>query len=142
VESAVSPAVRTFIQERITSPNQVPVLLWLWSHPGQRITAAAVASSVGLSETQCTDVLEELVEAELAARADPPRRLYTYRHAGETMDQMLSELAVAYAEQRVDVLGLIADSAMARIRTAAVRSFVDCQNIVLTSSSGPNGRRR
>jgi hypothetical protein len=142
VESAVSPAVRTFIQERITNPNQVPVLLWLWSHPGQRIAASAVASSVGLSETHCTDILEELVEAALAARVDPPRRLYAYKNGSETMDQMLSELAAAYAEQRVDVLSLIADSAMARIRTAAVRSFVDCKNIVLTSSSGLNSRRR
>lgn len=140
MEAAISQELKDFVHERIATPNEVPVLLWLWSHPEQRLTPAALAASVGFNETACADALDDLVRSGLSVCVDRIRSLFAYRGIGERAELMLSELARAYAESRVEVLSLIANNAMARIRRAAVRSFVDCQNVVLTPGS-PSRRR-
>ena len=66
VEAAISQELKDFVHERIATPNEVPVLLWLWSHPEQRLTPAALAASVGFNETACADALDDLVRSGLS----------------------------------------------------------------------------
>ena len=128
-ESAVSPQalpfdVLAFLQERITGTDELEALLLVRSDTSRGWTAVTVAELLGLPESWATPTLEGLCKAELLVEdgTDEEQRFW-YRPAAPALDAVVKLLSGLYDEQRADVLRILNENAVDRIRAAAARTF-------------------
>lgn len=116
--------VLELLQRRITGIDELAALLLVRSEPERRWAASTVAALLERSESWALPALESLCEAELLASPDDdtgePR--FSYRPA-PALESVVTTLARLYEERRADILRVLNDNAVDRIRAAAAKTF-------------------
>jgi hypothetical protein len=116
--------LRQFLFERVPTYEELEILLLLLRKEGQALSVAGVAKELGASGEDCQAALQNLERQGLLARAeDPPR--FRYAPSDPVLAQRVEELAAVYRDQRILVIQMMSGNAVARVRTAAIRTFAD-----------------
>jgi hypothetical protein len=116
----ITPEVKGFLADYITSADQLDILLLLHSRAGQSMTAIEVSQAVFTVPTSATLRLEQLVARGLAASSGGTDPAYTYRPDSDSLAQAVDELASAYRSNRVGVIQLVFNQP-----TDPMQSFAD-----------------
>lgn len=116
--------VSSLLQERISGLDELKTLLLVSSDASKRWTASSVAAHFGRRTLWMEVVLEKLcATALLVGEGDGSERRFVYRPDTPTLDAAVRSLAEVYDTQRVNVVLMLSNKAMDRIRQAASRSF-------------------
>ncbi|HEX2123835.1 MAG TPA: hypothetical protein VHL59_19580 [Thermoanaerobaculia bacterium] len=102
-----SAALRNFLQQRLTSIDQIEIVLLLMRDPARAWTAPEVAAAVGTPQESAAMRLFLLASGGLLVFE--PAGIPKYRYAGGNAgtDAMLSELAELYESDRGAVAALV-----------------------------------
>jgi hypothetical protein len=121
--SVISDDVKTLLRDCIESFEHLEVLLLLYRKPGDAWTADAVATAsiLNLSEDTAADALAHLRRWKLL---EGEARSYRY-DPGNRLDGTVRALAAIYDEDRLEVMKLMNQNAIERVRTSALRAFAD-----------------
>jgi DNA-binding transcriptional regulator PaaX len=116
--------LRQFLFERVATYEELEILLLLRRKEGQAFSVAGVAKELGASNEDCRAALQNLERQGLLASAEEPPR-FRYAPSDSVLAQRVEELAAAYQDQRILVVQMMSGNAVARVRTAAIRTFAD-----------------
>lgn len=102
-----SDALRTFLQQRLSSIDQIDIVLLLMRDPSRSWTAPEVAAAVGTAPESAAMRLFLLASGGLIAFE--PAAIPRYRYAGSDPEThaLLTELAELYASNRNDIAALV-----------------------------------
>ncbi len=121
--------------ERVQTHEQLQCLLWLASHSDSIVSAKLVAQLIGASDVASVDAaLRALVDAELAVFASPSHNRFRFGPASAELRRQVDLLLSLYVQHPADVLCVLANNAVDRIRHAAAHVFT-----ARTRSSPPSG---
>jgi predicted transcriptional regulator len=124
--------LRQFLFERVATYEELEILLFLLRKEGQAFSVASIADELGASREDCQAALQNLERQGLLARAGEPPK-FRYAPSDSALAQRVDELAAAYRDQRILVIQMMSGNAVARVRTAAIRTFADAFQL-----RGPN----
>ena len=111
----LSNEVKEFIAEHVHSVLQLEVLLLVSQNKDTLWTPAAVGRKFHLSPESAKVQLDGLSRALVTLDRDD-EDLYRYNPASDELNQIVSQLATAYATQRVAVLTLIFTKPVDKVR--------------------------
>jgi hypothetical protein len=116
--------VLAFLQERINGTDELAALLLIRSDASRGWIGAAVAEQLDLPRAWAGPALEGLCDAGLlvADETEGVQRFW-YRPATPALESVVTVVAEIYDERRSDVLRILNDTAVERIRAAAARTF-------------------
>lgn len=118
------PDVSSFLQEHIAGIEDLEALLLLRSDASRRWSAAAVAATLERPPAWAGPVLQALCAAEVVeGTGEGADRRFAYRPATPALESMVTTLAGLYVEERAEILRLLNENAVDRIRAAAARTF-------------------
>lgn len=118
--------VRSFLLEHIESYEQLDVLVLLRRRPDESFSIGAISGSMNVPDAVIERALQDLhasglIESSLGRGG--PR--YRYRSGDAATDAIIDGLAKAYAERPVDIVKLMSEGAIERVRTSAMRAFAN-----------------
>lgn len=118
--------LQEFLRERISSYEQLEVLLLLRSHPTKRWGTQSVTMELRIKESLAEEALRSLCKNNLL-RVDvgSGELLFTYRPHPPELDEVIGTLAKAYRDERLEVMKLMTAHAVERLRTSVLRKFSD-----------------
>lgn len=116
--------VLTLLQRHIAGIDELEALLLVRSDAARGWTAASVAAALDRPVAWAAPALESLCTAELivARGGDGEERQFSY-HPAPGHESVVTRLAELYDEQRADILRVLNDEAVERIRAAAAKTF-------------------
>lgn len=138
-ERYIPDDVLTLIQERLAGLDELEVLLLVRREAPQGLSATEVADRLGLPVSSSDAALASLCSVSLLVSeggGGGAERRYAYRPDTPELDAVVSSLATVYQERRLEVMRVLSNLALDRIRTAAARTFADAFVI------GRNGRKK
>lgn len=112
----LSNDVKEFIAEHVHSVLQLEVLLLVSQNKDKAWTPAAVGRELHLSAESAKVQLDGLSRSLLTVLDGAGEDLYQYNPSSNELNQTLSQLAIAYATQRVAVLTLIFAKPVDKVR--------------------------
>lgn len=112
----LSNDVKEFIAEHVHSVLQLEVLLLVSQNKDKAWTPAAVGRELHLSAESAKVQLDSLSRSLLTVLDGAGEDLYRYNPSSDELNQTLSQLATAYATQRVAVLTLIFAKPLDKVR--------------------------
>jgi hypothetical protein len=122
-EAELSPEVRELVRERITSIEALEVLVALREAGSRAITLTELGVNARLSPAAVKTAVDELEKAELIVLLDGP--CVRYQAATLELDRAVTALLDAYSASRVEILVLISQNAIGRVRTSALSTFAE-----------------
>lgn len=136
-ERPIPNDVLTLLHERLAGLDELEALLLLRANAPRGWTAAEVAEQLGLPESSSEAALTHLCRASLLVTEGRGAELrYIYRPHAPDLVLAVSSLAEIYGERTLEVMRVLSNSALDRIRSAAARTFADAFLI------GRNGRKQ
>lgn len=113
---------RSLLLERVTSHDELQVLLSLRGRAHCETTAEDLARELELGEAACTAALERLSAQGLAARVSDGRA-FRFHPITVSLAREVDALEHAYRSSQLTVLQALSESAMQRVRASAARAF-------------------
>jgi hypothetical protein len=107
MDGELSDAVRLFVSQYIDAAEQLDILLLLQREPERTWTALQVSQAIYTVPASATMRLEELVTKGFLTSSGSSDPVYTYRPSSDELQDRVTELASAYARDRVAVIKLI-----------------------------------
>ena len=107
--NSLSTEVRTFIDENISSYEDLQVLLLMHDHPGRKWDASDIAEQLRIEPFSASQHLMKLCKKGLVAHKDSSGALYDFEYTPypEAKEQHISALAMAFERARADVVDYI-----------------------------------
>lgn len=127
-ERLIPPEVLTLLHERLAGLDELEVLLLVRGDASQPWTPSDVAERLGLPVSSSEAALESLCTATLLVfdgGGGGAERRYAYHPGTPELDGVVTSLADIYGERRLEVMRILSDRALGRIRSAAARTFAD-----------------
>ena len=125
-ERSIPSDVLTLLHERLAGLDELETLLLVRGDATRGWTVAEVAERLGLPESSSEEILASLCRASLlgayGARTD---QRYVYHPHEPGLEHTVSSLAEVYIDRRLEVMRILSNSALDRIRSAAARTFAD-----------------
>lgn len=115
-ETEIPNQVKRFVNDYISTAQQLDVLLLLSKDPGKEWASEEVASSLGMLVTSAGNRLISLWIKGLLVVRESPARVYRYRPKTKEIEAAVTLLHSLYQSDRAAVLELIAASFEARMR--------------------------
>lgn len=116
--------VQRFLYERITTYEQLEVLVWLVESESVA-DVRTTASTLGVSPEAALEAVDALVSAELVARVGRDRA-YKYAPAASELDTATKQLVALYRANRFAVVKAMTDSSLQRLRGSTLHTFAEC----------------
>jgi hypothetical protein len=136
--SGISPALRSFLRERIHSYEQLELLLLVRQTPTQAWSLELIAKRLKVPEQVALEAANDLSNSSLLEVVfDGRNRVYRYKPAAVELASLCDELAHAFEEERLALVRLMNQNAVERVRTAAMWMFADA--FVLGKKRGKDG---
>lgn len=117
----ITDELRAFLKGRLSSPDQIEIVLLLLGDLARSWTASEVSQALGMAPESAAMRLFLLASQGLIVFEPSAVPAYRYGAADETTDRLLRELASNYAMDRVEVLRAID----VRTDPDPIRSFAD-----------------
>jgi hypothetical protein len=122
----VPKTVQELLRERIASFEQLEILLLLFRRRDQTWTSEAVYKELGIPPSHASDGLDHLVRGNLVdVRVGGASLLFRFNPGTPELERGVAELQQTFAERPVDVLRLLSEFAVQRVRTSAMKMFAD-----------------
>lgn len=102
-----SPALRNFLQQRLSSLDQIDIVLLLMSDPARAWTAPEVAAAVGTAPESAAMRLFLLASGGLLAFEPAGTPKYRYATGNAETDALLADLSELHATDRNVVAALV-----------------------------------
>ena len=118
-EEAIWPHVQAFITERIDSVMQLELLLLLAARADRASTPADLAGELRIDPVWVDSQLREMAGHGLLEVADGPPPQFRYRPRTAELARTVADLAQAYADRRVTVIGWIFSKPVDKLRSFA-----------------------
>ena len=119
-ETPISPRVQQFIADHVDSVMQLEVLLLLAEHRGRVWTSADLAQQLRIDPAWVDAQLRSMAAGGLiVALEGAPGGQFRFEPRTPELSQAVDELARAYADRRVTVIGLIFAKPLDKIRSFA-----------------------
>src|SRR5262249_21169403 len=124
-DGAVSTELQAFLYERISSYDQLEVLL-LVRHDGKEWNAEAVSVKLNIAASAALAALEELCEAGLLKSSGSGKSsAFVYVSDNAKLEATLSLLAREYEDNRLEIVRVMTRNAIDRVRNQAVTTFAE-----------------
>jgi hypothetical protein len=127
-DPGISDAAKAVLAEHVDSVLQLEMLLLLHAQPQREWTAPQIVNELRLDATWTEEQLRNLCTRGILTCTEQPVRTYRYGPSDDALARGIDDLARAYADWRVAVIGLIYSKPMDKIR-----SFADAFRIRGTS---------
>jgi hypothetical protein len=124
MEEEVPEDVRAFLSRYIDSYDQLEILLLLRRERSDW-TAEDLRSRVKVSLSQIEAALAALCSHGLVQAVSPEKSHYIAVSRPDALDETISRLAGIYASRPIEIIRLMSTNAIERVRTSALRAFVD-----------------
>jgi hypothetical protein len=122
----ITPEVEECLRDTVQSFEQLAALLLLRQSPEREWRASDVATELRMTRSEAERALLQLEERGLLRiRDDETTRGWAYRPATPRLAAVIDAVAIAYDEHPLDVMRLMNKLSIARIRSAALRTFAD-----------------
>lgn len=118
-ESQIPQEVQAFIADHIESVVQLEVLLLLHAAPQRVFSAAEIGRELRIDAAWAAQQLVNLCSRGVLTCTGTTDPVYRYGPRTPEMDRAVADLAQAYADRRVTVIGLIFSKPVDKIRTFA-----------------------
>jgi hypothetical protein len=115
----LSERLRTFLQQRLASLDQIEVVLLLRSDPARTWTATEVAQTLGTAPEPAAMRLFLLASSGVLALETSGMPRYRYAPTDPDTRALIDELSVAYAEDRNAIASLVDSSPRDPLRSFA-----------------------
>jgi hypothetical protein len=125
-DDAVPVELSRFVSEHVESYEQLEVLLWLNSHRDESHEPSLLAEKLGMPESLLDEALQALVSAKLLVRIGNSPELMRCAPATSEISEKIRALAEYYQRNRLQVVRLMTESSMRRLRGSALQAFADC----------------
>ncbi len=110
---------------RVATHEQLQALLWLAEHPDAIVSPEPLAAALGLTDLAEVEMaLAALVESELIARVDESAPRFRYGPRSDDCREEVRLLSRTYAQHQAEVLHVMADNSVQRVRNSAARAFL------------------
>jgi hypothetical protein len=116
--------VQAFLRDHIHSYEQLEAAVLFHGDPERWWTEETLAEALRLGPESAAEALAAIGAAGVVDRADVPGAGAQYR-AGRACAPIVARLAELYETQRLDVIRLMNENAVHRVRTNAMRAFAD-----------------
>jgi hypothetical protein len=126
MENPISDDLVALLSERVTSLEQIEVLLRLRAQPTVASALDEIVAQLPLPPDAVDDALAALVEQRLLVRDEAagwPR--WRYRSETPELERVIASLAEVYRERTLEVMRILSAQALDRIRNSAARAFAD-----------------
>ena len=117
----ITDELRTFLKARLTTADQIAIVLLLLRDPSRSWTATEVSAELGMAPESAAMRLFLLASQGLILFEPSGVPRYRYSGSDETADRMLKELAANYDSNRAEVLRAID----VRADADPIQSFAD-----------------
>lgn len=117
--NAPSEALKNFVQQRLTTVDQVDIVMLLMKEPSRSWTAAEVAAAVGTAAQSAAMRLFLLASAGVILFEPAATPSYQYVADDPATDALLHQLAALYDEDREAVAALVENRPPDPIRSFA-----------------------
>lgn len=134
--------VLDLLQRHIAGIDELEALLLVRSDAARGWTAASVAKTLDRPEAWAAPALEALCAAELLVPrgGDAEERRFSY-HPSPAHESVVTSLAHLYDEHRADILRVLNDKAVERIRAAAAKTFSGAFDVGKKKARKRNGKK-
>src|SRR5262249_28741658 len=121
----LSDTVQVLLRDRVTTFEQLEILLLLQAHPHDHWTAAAAAERRRIPEDLVGRALADFSGSGLVEQVRENPAGYCFAPRTTRLRQAVADLAVAYRDQRALVMSTMSVNAIERIRSGTLRAFSD-----------------
>ncbi len=118
-DDGITPLARAFIASHVESVMQLEVLLLLSGQRGRARTPAELAQDLRIDPAWVEAQLKAMAGKGLLETTDGSPPDYRYAPRTPELDAAVADLAKAYADRRVTVIGLIFSKPVDKIRSFA-----------------------
>ncbi len=126
MQVALPQGVLDLLQTKVGSFEELELLLLLFRDRNVSWSASAVATHLGMDADLAAEALARVHAAgllEKSSRKDGP--IYSYVPRAPELDQAVADLAIAYDGRRLEVIRILNEHAVSRLRLSALRMFSD-----------------
>jgi hypothetical protein len=125
-ESSVVPEpVRVFLRAQIESYEELEVLLLVREQRGRWCSASQIGALGSATLMAPAEALERLYRRGLlAVRDEPPDVRYQYDPSDRALVERVDELALVYRDNPLEVMKLMTQNAVERVRSQAARTLI------------------
>jgi hypothetical protein len=116
--------VQAFLRDHIHAYEQLEAAVRCHREPARWWTEETLAEALRIGLESAAEALATLAAAGIVERADAPGATAQYR-AGRTCAPIVARLAELYETDRLQIIRLMNENAVHRVRTNAMRAFAD-----------------
>lgn len=116
--------VRALLAERIVDYERLEILLFL-RRERSSLDVGAVATGVGLGSEATRRALTALERDGLLSVTAPPSERYRFEPKTPALADAVARLSQTYDERRVELVTLMSQISIDRLRTSTMRTFAD-----------------
>lgn len=129
--SSPSEFLQAFLHDSISSYEELEALLLLVREGDRSWTDGELAEALKVHVEAISPALDQLasIEGLLEMHDQAGHRRFQYAPKSKMLRQVVEELAVAYAEQRLAIVQIMSANALNRVRGAAMRRLADAFRI-------------
>lgn len=127
MSDAAAPAnLQRFIDDCVRTYEQLEALLWFFSHQNESVSVASLALTLGIAEPALQEAVEGLAASGLLAHLAGSLDLIRYEPASLDLRANVALLAALHEQDRFEVVRIVAENSMLRLRKSALQTFADC----------------
>jgi hypothetical protein len=101
-------------------------LLWFFAHQNESVTVGSLALTLGIAEPALQEAVDGLVASGLLAHVVGSRDLIRYQPASLDLRTNVARLVTLHEQDRFEVVRIVAENSMLRLRKSALQTFADC----------------
>lgn len=122
----INDAVLELLAEKITSFEQLEILLLLRRHQGEALSAVSTAHRLRISDGAAEEAMAHLHRHGLVAeRGEDGSALFSYHPGNAALAQTVDQLAALYEQNSLVVIKQMSANSLERVRMEAIRTFAD-----------------
>ena len=122
----IDEAVLTLLRDKITSFEQLEIVLLLRGRREEALSAVAIAQLLRVSDSAAEEALDHLYRHDfLSIRREADQPGFVYSPASASLGDAVDQLAVSYEQNTLAVIKQMSSNSLERVRTEAIRTFAD-----------------
>lgn len=118
--------LQRFMDDCVRTYEELEALLWFFAHQNECVTVRSLAQTLGIAESTLEEAVDALVASNLLVRVPGSLDLIRYEPASVDLNANVTLLVALHEQDRFEVVRLVAENSMVRLRKSALQTFADC----------------
>lgn len=125
-ESGIGEDVKILLSDRIETYEELETLLTLFRRGSEVSTTQSISQDLGITFEEAARALDHLVHGNLVViRVTDRSQYYRYAPGSPSLEASVARLAAAWDSNRLEIIKLMTNNAIMRVRSDASRAFAD-----------------